>query len=116
MISEALELSASAQLRNMATIGGNIMQRTRRTYFRDVSAACNKRDPGSGCAALEGVNRGHAILGGSESCVATHPSDLAVAWSRSTLSCICRVRVDASSWRCRTSCSAPAPTPSESTP
>lgn len=79
MISEALELSASAQLRNMATIGGNIMQRTRCTYFRDLSAACNKRDPGSGCAAIEGYNRTHAILGGSSSCVATHPSDLAVA-------------------------------------
>ncbi|WP_158852568.1 FAD binding domain-containing protein [Saccharothrix deserti] len=79
VIAEALELSASAQLRNMATIGGNIMQRTRCTYFRDVSAPCNKRRPGSGCAALGGYNRTHAILGGSEHCVATHPSDLAVA-------------------------------------
>ncbi|WP_405606568.1 FAD binding domain-containing protein [Streptomyces sp. NBC_00076] len=79
VISEALELSASAQLRNMATIGGNIMQRTRCSYFRDVTAACNKREPGSGCAALHGYNRSHAILGTSDSCVATHPSDLAVA-------------------------------------
>ena len=79
MIAEALELSASAQLRNMATIGGNIMQRTRCTYFRDRSAPCNKREPGSGCAALEGSNRTHAILGTSAACVATHPSDLAVA-------------------------------------
>lgn len=79
VVSEALELSASAQLRNMATIGGNIMQRTRCSYFRDLSADCNKRDPGSGCAAIEGYNRTHAILGGSSSCVATHPSDLAVA-------------------------------------
>ncbi|MFI0449729.1 FAD binding domain-containing protein [Actinomadura sp. 6N118] len=79
VISQALELSASAQLRNMATIGGNIMQRTRCTYFRDVTAACNKREPGSGCAALHGYNRGHAILGTSDQCVATHPSDLAVA-------------------------------------
>ncbi|ADJ47506.1 carbon-monoxide dehydrogenase medium subunit [Amycolatopsis mediterranei S699] len=79
VISQALELSASAQLRNMATLGGNIMQRTRCTYFRDVTAACNKRSPGSGCAALGGYNRAHAILGGSEQCVATHPSDLAVA-------------------------------------
>ncbi|MGW4080797.1 FAD binding domain-containing protein [Streptomyces asiaticus] len=79
VISQALELSASAQLRNMATIGGNIMQRTRCTYFRDVTAACNKREPGSGCAALRGYNRTHAILGTSNSCVATHPSDLAVA-------------------------------------
>ncbi|MBB4910671.1 FAD binding domain-containing protein [Actinophytocola algeriensis] len=81
VISQALELSASAQLRNMATIGGNIMQRTRCTYFRDVSAACNKRAPGSGCAALEGFNRSHAILGGSSQCVATHPSDVAVAFA-----------------------------------
>lgn len=79
VISEALELSASAQLRNMATIGGNTMQRTRCAYFRDVTAACNKRAPGSGCAAREGVNRTHAIVGASEACVATHPSDLAVA-------------------------------------
>ncbi|MFI9170834.1 FAD binding domain-containing protein [Streptomyces lincolnensis] len=81
VVSEALELSASAQLRNMATIGGNIMQRTRCTYFRDVTAACNKREPGSGCAARDGVNRTHAILGTSESCVATHPSDAAVAFA-----------------------------------
>ncbi|MDQ1026402.1 xanthine dehydrogenase YagS FAD-binding subunit [Streptomyces umbrinus] len=81
VISEALELSASAQLRNMATIGGNIMQRTRCTYFRDVTADCNKREPGSGCAALEGVNRTHAILGTSDACVATHPSDVAVAFT-----------------------------------
>ncbi|GAA2660818.1 xanthine dehydrogenase family protein subunit M [Streptomyces vastus] len=81
VVSEALELSASAQLRNMATIGGNIMQRTRCTYFRDVTADCNKREPGSGCAALHGFNRMHAILGASESCVATHPSDVAVAFA-----------------------------------
>jgi xanthine dehydrogenase YagS FAD-binding subunit len=81
VISQALELSASAQLRNMATIGGNIMQRTRCTYFRDVTAACNKREPGSGCAALHGVNRTHAILGTSDDCVATHPSDVAVAFA-----------------------------------
>ncbi|WOT34542.1 FAD binding domain-containing protein [Streptomyces coeruleorubidus] len=81
VISEALELSASAQLRNMATIGGNIMQRTRCTYFRDVSADCNKREPGSGCSALHGFNRMHAILGTSDACVATHPSDVAVAFA-----------------------------------
>ncbi|MDL5206448.1 xanthine dehydrogenase family protein subunit M [Streptomyces sp. ALI-76-A] len=81
VVSEALELSASAQLRNMATIGGNIMQRTRCTYFRDVTADCNKREPGSGCAALHGVNRSHAILGTSDACVATHPSDVAVAFT-----------------------------------
>ncbi|MGP4051840.1 FAD binding domain-containing protein [Streptomyces sp. 2A115] len=81
VISEALELSASAQLRNMATIGGNIMQRTRCTYFRDVTADCNKREPGSGCAAVQGFNRSHAILGTSDHCVATHPSDVAVAFA-----------------------------------
>ncbi|MEU9438737.1 xanthine dehydrogenase family protein subunit M [Streptomyces sp. NPDC048252] len=79
VIAQALELSASAQLRNMATIGGNIMQRTRCTYFRDVTADCNKREPGSGCAAREGYHRTHAILGTSDACVATHPSDAAVA-------------------------------------
>jgi len=81
VIAQALELSASAQLRNMATIGGNIMQRTRCTYFRDVTAACNKRSPGAGCAALAGYNRTHAILGTSDQCVATHPSDVAVAFA-----------------------------------
>ncbi|MFD9390687.1 FAD binding domain-containing protein [Streptomyces sp. NPDC060000] len=81
VVSEALELSASAQLRNMATIGGNILQRTRCTYFREVTADCNKREPGSGCAALHGVNRTHAILGTSDACVATHPSDAAVAFA-----------------------------------
>jgi xanthine dehydrogenase YagS FAD-binding subunit len=79
VIAQALELSASAQLRNMASIGGNIMQRPRCLYFRDVSAACNRRTPGSGCPAIHGVNRTHAILGASDQCVATHPSDLAVA-------------------------------------
>jgi xanthine dehydrogenase YagS FAD-binding subunit len=71
-VAQALELSASAQLRNMATIGGNVMQRTRCAYFRDISAPCNRREPGSGCSALEGYNRTHAILGTSEHCVATH--------------------------------------------
>ena len=79
MISQALELSASAQLRNMASIGGNLMQRPRCLYFRDVTAACNRRTPGAGCAAIGGRNRTHAILGTSDACVATHPSDLAVA-------------------------------------
>ena len=79
MIVQSLELSASAQLRNMASIGGNLMQRTRCLYFRDVTAACNRRTPGAGCAAIGGRNRTHAILGTSDACVATHPSDLAVA-------------------------------------
>ncbi|MFJ9590106.1 FAD binding domain-containing protein [Streptomyces acidicola] len=81
VVSQALELSASAQLRNMATIGGNIMQRTHCPYFRDVTAACNKRAPGTGCSAREGFNRGHAILGTSAHCVATHASDVAVAFA-----------------------------------
>jgi xanthine dehydrogenase YagS FAD-binding subunit len=78
MVAQALELSASAQLRNMASIGGNLLQRTRCGYFRDVTTPCNKREPGSGCSALEGINRGHAVLGTSDACIATHPSDLAV--------------------------------------
>jgi xanthine dehydrogenase YagS FAD-binding subunit len=79
MISRALLQSASQQLRNMASIGGNLMQRTRCGYFRDVAMPCNRRDPGSGCSAIHGANRMHAILGTSDSCVATHASDLAVA-------------------------------------
>lgn len=79
MITQALVLGASAQLRNMASMGGNMMQRVRCSYFRDTQAECNKRVPGSGCAALGGINRGHAILGTSKHCIATHPSDVAVA-------------------------------------
>jgi xanthine dehydrogenase YagS FAD-binding subunit len=79
MISQALLLSASQQLRNMASIGGNLLQRTRCGYFRDVAVPCNKRVPGSGCPAVSGANRMHAVLGTSDSCVATHASDLAVA-------------------------------------
>ena len=78
-IAQSLELSASAQLRNMASIGGNLLQRTRCPYFRDRDFPCNKRRPGSGCAALQGENRRHAVLGGSDCCVAAHASDLAVA-------------------------------------
>ena len=79
VVTESLLLAASPQLRNMATMGGNLMQRTRCPYFRDTAFACNKRQPGSGCSALRGNNRTHAILGSSDSCVATHPSDFAVA-------------------------------------
>lgn len=79
LITAAIMAGATAQLRNMATTGGNIMQRTRCPYFRDGISACNKRTPGSGCAALDGFNRSHALLGGSEACIATHPSDLCVA-------------------------------------
>ena len=82
VIAEGLLFAASAQLRNMASIGGNIMQRTRCAYFRDDDAPpCNKRDPGSGCAARNGLNRNHAIFGWSDACVATHPSDVAVAFA-----------------------------------
>lgn len=79
VLSEALLSGASPQLRNMATTGGNLLQRTRCYYFRDTNYACNKREPGSGCSALEGFNRIHAVLGGSKACVAVHPSDMAVA-------------------------------------
>jgi xanthine dehydrogenase YagS FAD-binding subunit len=78
-IAQALLLGASEQLRNMASMGGNLRQRTRCPYLRDGVSPCNKREPGSGCSALDGLNRGHAILGGSEHCIATHPSDVAVA-------------------------------------
>lgn len=79
VLSEALLAGASAQLRNMASTGGNLLQRTRCTYFRDINSACNKRQPGSGCDAITGVNRMHAILGTSDHCIATHPSDMCVA-------------------------------------
>lgn len=75
----ALNAGASAQLRNMATVGGNIMQRTRCSYFYDITMPCNKRNPGSGCGAKEGYNRMHAIFGASENCIAVHPSDMCVA-------------------------------------
>jgi xanthine dehydrogenase YagS FAD-binding subunit len=81
VLSEALLSGASGQLRNKASIGGNLVQRTRCPYFYDTAAACNKRMPGTDCAALEGVNRIHAILGASDACIATHPSDMAVALS-----------------------------------
>ena len=79
VLSRALLAGASAQLRNKATTGGNLLQRTRCYYFYDITKPCNKRSPGSGCAALAGFNRIHAILGASEDCIATHPSDMAVA-------------------------------------
>lgn len=79
VLSRALLAGASAQLRNKATTAGNLLQRTRCYYFYDITKPCNKRVPGSGCSALAGFNRIHAILGGSEACIATHPSDMAVA-------------------------------------
>jgi xanthine dehydrogenase YagS FAD-binding subunit len=80
VVAQSLQLAASAQIRNMATLGGNVLQRTRCSYFRDASwERCNKRKPGSGCAALEGVNRKHAVLGTSGACIATYPGDFAQA-------------------------------------
>ncbi|MEW5356350.1 xanthine dehydrogenase family protein subunit M [Streptomyces sp. 16-176A] len=79
VLSQALLAGASGQLRNAATTGGNLLQRTRCQYFQDLSKPCNKREPGSGCGAREGVHRDHAVLGWSEQCIATHPSDMAVA-------------------------------------
>jgi xanthine dehydrogenase YagS FAD-binding subunit len=80
IVADALKLAASPQLRNMASLGGNVLQRTRCTYFRDISyEACNKRNPGSGCAAMQGFNRTHAVLGTSEQCIATYPGDFAQA-------------------------------------
>lgn len=80
VIAQSLQLAASAQLRNMASLGGNVLQRTRCAYFRDLAyGACNKRNPGSGCAAMDGINRQHAILGTSEACIATYPGDFAQA-------------------------------------
>jgi xanthine dehydrogenase YagS FAD-binding subunit len=79
VLSQALLSGASGQLRNLATTGGNLLQRTRCVYFYDTTTPCNKREPGTGCSALEGWNKDHAILGASGHCVATHPSDMAVA-------------------------------------
>lgn len=80
VLAQSLELAASAQIRNMASLGGNVLQRTRCTYFRDTSySACNKRDPGSGCAAMDGFNRMHAVLGVSDSCIASYAGDFGQA-------------------------------------
>src|SRR5215212_11279790 len=79
ILRNAIMAGASQQLRNMASTGGNLLQRTRCAYFYDTATPCNKREPGSGCSAIGGVNRIHAILGASDSCIATHPSDMCVA-------------------------------------
>jgi xanthine dehydrogenase YagS FAD-binding subunit len=79
LLSSAILAGASQQLRNMASTGGNLLQRTRCAYFYDTATPCNKREPGTGCSAIDGINRGHAILGASDSCIATHPSDMCVA-------------------------------------
>ncbi|MEU1198093.1 xanthine dehydrogenase family protein subunit M [Streptomyces sp. NPDC005813] len=79
MLSQSLELGASAQLRHMASMGGNLLQKVRCSYYRDAVSPCNKREPGTGCSAVDGFSRGHAVLGTSSHCIATHPSDAAVA-------------------------------------
>jgi xanthine dehydrogenase YagS FAD-binding subunit len=79
LLAQAILRGASAQLRNVASVGGNLMQRTRCSYFYDVTTPCNKREPNSGCSAIDGFNRNHAILGTSDQCIATHPSDMCVA-------------------------------------
>jgi xanthine dehydrogenase YagS FAD-binding subunit len=79
LLSQAILSAASGQIRNMATNGGNLMQRTRCLYFYDIATPCNKREPGSGCSAMEGLNRNNAVLGASDKCVAVHPSDMCVA-------------------------------------
>jgi xanthine dehydrogenase YagS FAD-binding subunit len=79
LLASAILAGASQQLRNMASTGGNLLQRTRCYYFYDTTTPCNKREPGSGCSAIKGLNRMHAILGASEACIATHPSDMCVA-------------------------------------
>src|SRR6201993_2629437 len=95
VIAEGLLFAASGQLRNMASIGGNIMQRPRCAYFRDEDdVPCNKRRPGSGCSAIHGVNRNHAIFGWSDACVATNPSDLAVALAALNANIVVRGRME----------------------
>ena len=79
VVAQALQLAASQQIRNMARVGGNVLQRTRCAYFRDSSWPCNKRTPGAGCSALDGENRWHAVLGGSDQCIASYPGDWATA-------------------------------------
>ena len=106
-LSESLWRAASQQLRNMASLGGNLLQRTRCAYFRGGEPfACNKRKPGSGCAAQEGINRGHALLGGSEACIAVYPGDLADrSASPSTPRSTCSVPDGERTIRCRASAS-----------
>ncbi len=88
----ALNAGASAQLRNMATVGGNIMQRTRCPYFYDITMPCNKRQPQSGCGAIAGYNRMHAIFGASDKCIAVHPSDMCVALAALNATVTCKWR------------------------
>jgi CO/xanthine dehydrogenase FAD-binding subunit len=100
VIAQSLQQAASGQLRNMATLGGNVLQRTRCPYFRDTSwAACNKRDPGSGCAALDGLNRQHALLGDSPDCIATYPGDFAQSLIALDLQVCIDCRAQRQTWR-----------------
>ncbi len=112
-LSQALLSGASPQIRNMATVGGNLLQRTRCTYFRDVAVeACNKRNPGSGCAALHGYSRMHAVLGVSDRCIAANPSDMCVALSAMEgRSCTRAVRAASAPCHSRTSIACPERTP-----
>jgi xanthine dehydrogenase YagS FAD-binding subunit len=89
VLSQSLWMAASQLLRNMATLGGNVLQRTRCNYFRETLYPCNKREPGSGCAALDGVNRGHAVLGASDACIATYPGD----WAQGLIALDARVEL-----------------------
>ena len=115
VLSQALLSGASGQLRNLATTGGNLLQRTRCVYFQDVSTPCNKRVPGSGCSAVDGYARYHAILGASQQCVAVHPSDMAVAMTALDAVALVQARTasGASPWSISTGCPA---TPRNGTP
>ena len=110
-VAEALLSGASAQLRNAATVGGNLLQRTRCAYFYDVASACNKREPGAGCEARGGDKRLHAILGWSESCIATHPSDFCVPLVALDAVVEIEGRPDGATSRSRASTVCPATTP-----
>ena len=100
VLARAIVAGASAQIRNMATVGGNILQRTRCVYFYDDDGSrCNKRQPGQGCDAIDGFNRNHAILGASPACIATHPSDMCVAPRHSTPRCTSAARTASARYR-----------------
>ena len=113
VVAQSLQLAASAQLRNMATLGGDVLPRTRCPYFRDTSwAACNKRDPGSGCAAMGGLNRQHAILGGSPDCIAT---SIPATFAQSLIALGATVNVAGSAGVRNSSLRLPAPDPRRNT-
>ena len=110
VLSRALLAGASGQLRNKATTAGNLLQRTRCPYFYDTNQPCNKRQPGSGCSALGGFSRQHAVVGASDACIATHPSDMAVAMRAldATVETVTAGRRDAAASRSPTSTACPA--------